>query len=96
MCNGLTHSWTEWINLDSPDGDGDLELFSILDHPLGCKTQSKLNQVQTVDGIWHNQAGQVVHFNDCYGFMCLNREQPNNETCLDYQFRQCCPNRRMF
>ena len=90
MCSG-SYEWTEWFNLDSPDGDGDLELISL--YKLGCGNQSKLDQVVTVDGlIPFNQTGQIVHFSPrCYGFMCLNRLQENGTECLDYQIRQCCP-----
>jgi hypothetical protein len=42
------YDWTEWFNIDSPDGDGDLELLGIFN--LGCQDDAKLSQVQTVDG----------------------------------------------
>ena len=86
LCNG-NNVWTEWFNLDQPSGDGDLELFSLL--PYGCQFPV-LTQVETVDGLPFNQTGQTVHFNQCFGFMCLN--QQNNNSCLDYRVRQCCNN----
>ena len=84
------HQWTEWFNLDSPDGDGDMELLNIFN--LGCNSLSTFNQVQTVEGISFEETGEVCHLNTtCFGFMCLNKEQPNNGTCSDYKLRQCCP-----
>ena len=56
----------------------------------GCSDSIK-NQIQTVDGLSIQEANQNVHFDECYGFICLNKEQKINETCLDYQIRQCCP-----
>lgn len=88
LCNGITHSWSEWMNTDSPDGDGDLELIELLG--LGC-ADSTYMQIQTVDGISYENSGQVVHYKPCFGFICLNSEQKENETCKDYQVRQCCP-----
>ena len=83
------YEWTEWFNLDTPDGDGDLELLTVFNK--GCNNPNKY-QIETIDGISYNQTGQVTHLNTtCFGFMCLNREQPNNATCNDYMLRQCCP-----
>jgi len=81
--------------LDSPTGDGDLELFyGPFNKGLACENAT-LTQIVTEDGeVSFNATNQVVHFNDCFGFMCLNREQKNGETCFDYKFRQCCPSNR--
>lgn len=57
---------------------------------FGCP-DSLENQVQTTDGLSVSDAGQFVHMDDCFGFICLNKEQAFNETCFDYQIRQCCP-----
>lgn len=46
-------------------------------------------QVETTNGLSVLNAGQYVHMDLCYGFMCLNSEQ-NNEKCLDYRIRMCC------
>jgi hypothetical protein len=89
VCND-DYEWTEWFNLDTPDGDGDMELLSVFN--LGCMDESTSNQIMTVDGIDFEATGEIVHFNTtCFGFMCLNKEQPNNLTCSDYKLRQCCP-----
>ena len=92
-CDGTTHSWTDWISMDGPEGDGDLELFSLLGSDQGCNGESTYDEVQTENGTPYEEAGQVVQFNQCFGFMCLNSQQPNNQTCYNYKFRQCCPNR---
>ena len=86
-CRGK-YEWTEWFNLDSPDGDGDLELLTLFGK--GCPDPTKY-QIETTSGIEYTQTGQLTHLNTtCFGFMCLNREQQNEEQCLDYQIRQCC------
>jgi hypothetical protein len=86
LCSG-DYEWTEWFNYDTPDGDGDLELLNIFN--AGCGDQSKLDEVVTVhDGLSYSEAGQVVHLNrSCFGFICLNKEQKNNESCFDYKIR---------
>ncbi len=53
-----------------------------------CKDPHSM-QVQTVDGLSISEAGQNVHLLDCFGFICLNKDQ-QNETCYDYKIRQCC------
>lgn len=57
---------------------------------LPCQNPNRTQIVTANDEISYENANQVVHYNPCFGFMCLNREQSNNETCLDYKFRQCC------
>ena len=88
-CNGLDHKWTEWYNTDSPDGDGDLELVNLSGN-FGCRNPQHV-QVETLNGTPYDQTGQLVHLNTaCFGFMCLNKEQPFNHTCMDYRIRLCC------
>ena len=86
--------WSSWHNLDSPLGDGDLELFyGPFNKGLACENATS-TQIVTADGeVSFNATNQVVHLNNCFGFMCLNREQKNGETCFDYKFRQCCPSK---
>jgi hypothetical protein len=74
--------------VDSPDGDGDLEVTELLE--IGCKNPIRA-QVRTVaDDTPYDQTGQKVYFDlDCFGFMCLNVD--NEEGCLDYKIRKCCP-----
>ncbi|CAF0799749.1 unnamed protein product [Brachionus calyciflorus] len=85
LCNGQ-NEWTEWYSHDTPDGDGDLELYSLFTY--GCKNPSFV-EVQSVSGIPANQTGQVFHIIPDIGFMCFNEQ--NVYGCLDYQIRQCCP-----
>jgi len=92
-CSSKTHFWTQWANIDKPDGDGDLELFTLL-NKTECAAPKKV-EVQTVHGLRLVQAqkiGQVFHLNDsCFGFLCLNKEQKNGAQCYDYRFKHCCP-----
>ncbi len=82
------NEWSDWLNLDSQDGDGDLELFELKKNQT-CSSPSR-TQIVTVNSLKpFNETNQTVHYSDCFGFMCLNRE--NEGGCLDYQFRQCCP-----
>jgi len=74
--------WSEWTNLDRPDGDGDIET-----EIAGCSNPLAL-QVETIDGFSIQYAGQNVHFDSCYGFICLNNEQKHNQTCFDYRIRK--------
>jgi len=89
-CDGKAHSWTQWFDLDTPEGDGDLELFTLLDSQQTCRLESKLTEVRAESGLSVEEAGQHVHANESYGFMCLNKE--NEGGCVNYQIRQCCPN----
>ena len=87
-CDRRTHFWAEWINLDTPDDDGDLELNM---YKSSCANSVYL-EVQTVDGLTLDQVNQVVQLDkDCFGFMCLNRDQREGQTCYDYKTRECCP-----
>ena len=92
-CNPNTHYWTNWTNLDTPDGDGDLELFTLL-NKLECAAPTKF-EVKTVSGLSlakAKDAGQVFHLKEsCFGFMCLNKEQKDGKQCLDYHYKHCCP-----
>lgn len=56
---------------------------------MPCRNPNRI-QFQTTEGVAAEQTGQVLHTDSCYGFICLNREQPNNQTCYDYRFRYCC------
>lgn len=89
VCYGQ-NEWTDWNNLDDPSGDGDLELFSIYD--IDCKIPIHV-QIETLNGIPFNQTGQTVHLVSNFGFMCLNNQ--NNNSCLDYKFKLCCPKKRI-
>jgi hypothetical protein len=84
FCDKSTHNWSAWINEDEPSGDGDLELIGLHGNPA-CY----LHQFLTVGGVKYNDTNERVHFDSCYGFMCLNKE--NNGTCSDYHYKQCCP-----
>jgi hypothetical protein len=44
-------------------------------------------------GMSLDEANQTVHLDGCFGFMCLNKEQKDGQTCFDYKIRQCCPKR---
>lgn len=72
--------------MDTPDGDGDLELYSLFDY--GCANPTDII-VETVDGVSYKKTGQSVQLDTCLGFVCLNSE--NKQTCLDYRIKQCCP-----
>ncbi len=86
-CDRRTHYWADWLNLDSPDDDGDLELNM---YKSSCNPVYL--DVQTVDGLTLEQAGQIVRLDkDCFGFMCLNKDQKVGENCHDYKTRECCP-----
>ena len=74
--------------MDDPSGDGDIESL-VIHKEYGCENPIE-TEVQTVDGLTLAQTNQTVHMLECLGFVCLNKEQFNNVTCLDYQIRQCC------
>ena len=94
FCSGVTHKWTEWFNTDTPDGNGDIETIELF-KDIGCKDKSIFTQVVTAkENIDHKMTGQKVHIDKCFGFICLNQEQSNNQTCHDYKIRQCCPYNR--
>ncbi len=73
--------------MDSPDEDGDLELNV---YKSSCANSVYLD-VKTVDGLTLDQTDQVFHLDkDCFGFMCLNKDQKEGESCHDYMTRECC------
>lgn len=85
LCYG-NFKWSEWYNLDKPDGDGDIEVTEVLE--VGCKNANRFQARTVSDKVPHTQTGQNVYLDECYGFMCLNNE--NRSPCLDYEVRKCC------
>ena len=88
--NGI---WTEFFNGDDPRGEGDLETLRELNNQFGgrvCWKPSAVDARIASNGQDYRSAGQAVQINTEVGFVCLNRNQPNRESCLDYQVRFCC------
>jgi hypothetical protein len=87
QCDVTTHAWSQWYNLDDPNGDGDIEIISL---KKGLKCDSSEIEVFTIDDIPAEKTKQNYYQDKAYGFICLNKDQSNGK-CLDYKIRQCCP-----
>ncbi|XP_077363302.1 mucin-5AC-like [Festucalex cinctus] len=85
--------WTPWFDRDDPSATGDHETLSALhkenpgkicDHPIKI-------EVKTKSGASVGSTGDVIHVSDPRaGFVCRNRDQPNNGQCSDYKVRFLC------
>ncbi|KAJ8249320.1 hypothetical protein GJAV_G00233530 [Gymnothorax javanicus] len=84
--------WTEWFDRDDERGSGDWEKLAdlqktypdrICSGPLGI-------QAVTQDGVPANETGEIFHkFDKNYGFVCLNKDQPDG-ICQNYRVRFLC------
>nr|XP_060611599.1 cartilage intermediate layer protein 1 [Anolis sagrei ordinatus] len=86
-------TWTTWFNIDHPGGSGDYERLDAIRFYYRerlCPNPLRI-EVRTTDWIPADNTGQVVHFSTQEGFWCLNKEQPEGQTCLNYAVRFLCP-----
>ncbi|XP_078681206.1 uncharacterized protein LOC144916087 isoform X3 [Branchiostoma floridae x Branchiostoma belcheri] len=92
-CPPCTH-WTAWYDRDNPSGTGDWETLTDLrkENPGEiCLTPTDI-QVRVIStGQDAFLTGETFAFYDVTtGFVCIEDEQ-DDDTCLDYEVRFCCP-----
>ncbi|XP_018619429.2 cell migration-inducing and hyaluronan-binding protein isoform X2 [Scleropages formosus] len=84
--------WTEWFDRDDERGSGDWEKLADIRSAFPerlCSSPLDI-QAETHDGVPSNLTGQVFYKNDKdYGFVCLNKDQPNG-ICHNYKVRFLC------
>ncbi|XP_061538148.1 mucin-5AC [Phycodurus eques] len=86
--------WTQWFDQDNPSGTGDYETLSKLhkENPGKICKQPVQIEVKTTSGASVGSTGNVIHASDTQtGFICLNRDQPQNGRCADFKVRFSCP-----
>ncbi|XP_078681744.1 uncharacterized protein LOC144916492 [Branchiostoma floridae x Branchiostoma belcheri] len=92
-CQPCMH-WTAWYDRDNPSGTGDWETLTDLrkENPGEiCLTPTDI-QVRVIStGQDAFLTGETFAFYDVTtGFVCIKDEQ-DDDTCLDYEVRFCCP-----
>uniref|UniRef100_A0A672GT08 VWFD domain-containing protein n=1 Tax=Salarias fasciatus TaxID=181472 RepID=A0A672GT08_SALFA len=85
--------WSDWTNKNSPESDrnsGDIERIEDIAYPelkscrqpldIECRAKKSLEEV-----------GQKVTCDPKTGLICLNKDQSQDPSCLDYEIRvKCC------
>lgn len=87
--------WTSWMNGNKPDIMGEKELLNALRTSWNfCQTSDIVGiECRAADTkVASQNAGQLNVFCDLQygGLMCLNMDQPNGESCGDYEIRVLC------
>ncbi|XP_070572618.1 atrial natriuretic peptide-converting enzyme-like [Ptychodera flava] len=87
--------WTEWFNIDSPEGNGDYEKlsvylyfgFQVCSEPKDIECQEVLTEIPSK----YRGQNLKVPCEKSTGLICLNEDQPANEKCANYKVRFLCP-----
>ncbi|XP_061667076.1 uncharacterized protein LOC133495980 [Syngnathoides biaculeatus] len=90
----MTGCRTRWFDLDDPTSDGDYETLVELQRVNAAEVcpQPVAVEAMTTSGIPAHETGDVFQMYDAtHGFACVNREQPSEKQCQDYQVRLTCP-----
>jgi len=84
--------WTGWLNRDAPGGAGDYETLKDFIQAGQACSQPESVECRTRPGHqdW-SQTGQTYHCTANQGGVCVNKEQPTGQSCLNYEVRFCCP-----
>ena len=85
-CDQPGYEWTDWLNSDSPDEDGDWETISRFDQNVACNNPIAVEAMATDSG-----STEFTHIDTNLGFYCLNSEQSYGSKCADFNVRYCCP-----
>ncbi|XP_017326315.1 cartilage intermediate layer protein 1-like [Ictalurus punctatus] len=86
--------YTQWFDLDNPNGNGDNETLQDLraEYPKNICSEPLTIQAATLTEVPAERIGQVFEVYDTVsGFVCVNSQQKNGECCLDYKVRFGCP-----
>ncbi|KAH3721619.1 hypothetical protein DPMN_064555 [Dreissena polymorpha] len=83
-------AWSSWINTDTPDGDGDVESWSVVQKSVFCP-MGKVTSIEcaTVDGIASYSTGEIQQCTLETGSRCMNDDNFPVQ-CSDYKIRYFC------
>jgi len=84
--------WTPWYNVDSPDGEGDMELRAPDKAGGNCASGVAPYAIQSrIAGteIPYSFSGEMVSISPKMGLTCNNADQDGKD-CSDYEVRFCC------
>jgi hypothetical protein len=97
MCNG---TWTDWINNDSPAGNGDYERRTDPGYKEICSSPTEMQARTTFDyhipapisitKVYTAPNDRLAAFDPAYGLACVNEDQPDKK-CFNYVVRFSCP-----
>ena len=88
-CDGYGYSWGEYLDVDDPEGLGDMEVktsfseFEVCDAPTGIVAREMVSEDNGVLG-----AGPFTRISVEEGFVCQNDVF---NTCADFEVSWCCP-----
>jgi hypothetical protein len=81
--------WSNWLDRDYPDGDGDWEtLTDFVTSQVGCTLPAYI-EAQTLSGVSWMNTGQVLTVSPDVGLICRNADQGSGY-CLDYKVKFGC------
>ena len=85
-CDQPGYEWSDWLNKDSPDEDGDWETVSRYSASEACANPIAVQANPTDSG-----STDYTHIDVEMGFYCINEEQGFGGLCADFEVRFCCP-----
>ena len=85
-CEELGYAWTEYLDGDDPDYDGDWETRNQFTQSQVCA-----NPIAVQANPKDSGSTAMTHIDIDMGFYCLNEEQPIGTLCADFEVRYCCP-----
>ncbi|XP_049449990.1 mucin-2-like [Epinephelus fuscoguttatus] len=92
----MTCGWTDWINVGKPtpgpDGGYDKTIQSISSSGHGCPAPEEVQcRAVMYKKLPMSQLGQNVTCNKDVGLTCINKQQGQNQQCLEYEIKfKCC------
>nr|XP_039267712.1 uncharacterized protein LOC120342798 [Styela clava] len=84
--------WTQWYNIDTPGGSGDMEYFSRIRRKNitdVCYNPSAVQALVAKTDEPYTKTGQKLKVEPRFGLSCHNYKQKNKK-CDDYKVRFCC------
>ena len=85
-CDGPGEKWTNWLDNDTPDEDGDWETRRSFSPESTCENPTAVQARPTDDG-----STAFTHIDNDMGFYCINAEQAFGGLCANFEVRFCCP-----
>jgi len=82
-------TWSNWYDRDDPLDTGDWELLNDLTGSCGGSPPLDI-ECQTTTGIDAVRTGEIVTCDPSFGFLCLNKDQPDGRCNYDYKVRFLC------
>ena len=85
-CDAPGYEWTDYLNNDGPEADGDWETRRGFSTKQVCENPVAVQANPITDG-----STAMTHIDTDMGFYCINEEQPYGQICADFEVRYCCP-----